>query len=221
MRGRWNAYIGAMLFCMVGVAVVGRVVDRGAARSLAYREIYEGMSNDQDGGVSDPVGREDTKESGEGGPADKRSDERCPNLLIEDRGRIYLHNTRKGRVPGVNPVRFETLGDYREFLAWQRHNGIHCPVLYLQNAVGAQGSASHAPIERARLEVRVPHGDAGDICSDERYATLCRDFKSVTHPKKVIDPPAESMPMPNVQGRTFGESAVLAYDPHNQMIGAD
>jgi hypothetical protein len=39
----------------------------------------------------------------------------------------------------VNPVEFENLEDYTEFLEWQRSQGIRCPVLYLQQSFDAQG----------------------------------------------------------------------------------
>jgi hypothetical protein len=56
----------------------------------------------------------------------------CPNVLIKQGERFYLHNTRKAEVPGVNPIVFENLEDYTEFIRWQRMNGIRCPVLSLQ-----------------------------------------------------------------------------------------
>ena len=56
----------------------------------------------------------------------------CPNVLIKQGERYYLHNTRKAEIPGINPIVFENLEDYTEFIRWQRMNGIRCPVLSLQ-----------------------------------------------------------------------------------------
>jgi hypothetical protein len=64
---------------------------------------------------------------------------RCPNLLIQKGSRFYLHNSKLAQVPGVNPVEFDNLEDYTEFLDWQRSQGIRCPVLYLQETYDAQG----------------------------------------------------------------------------------
>lgn len=64
---------------------------------------------------------------------------RCPNLLIQKGSKFYLYNTNLVEVPGVNPVEFNTLEDYTEFLEWQKSAGIRCPVLYLQNTYDAQG----------------------------------------------------------------------------------
>lgn len=65
---------------------------------------------------------------------------RCPNLLIQKGSRFYLYNSKLAQIPGVNPVEFDNLEDYTEFLDWQRSQGIRCPVLYLQETYDAQGN---------------------------------------------------------------------------------
>jgi hypothetical protein len=65
---------------------------------------------------------------------------RCPNLLIQKGSRFYLYNSKLTQVPGVNPIEFENLEDYTEFLDWQRSQNIRCPVLYLQETYDAQGN---------------------------------------------------------------------------------
>jgi hypothetical protein len=79
---------------------------------------------------------------------------RCPNLLIQKGSRFYLYNSKVAKVPGVNPVEFENLEDYTEFLDWQRSQGIRCPVLYLQHGYDAQGK----PIYKIRPSVSQPQG---------------------------------------------------------------
>ena len=65
---------------------------------------------------------------------------RCPNLLIQKGARFYLYNSKLAQVPGVNPVEFDNLEDYTEFLDWQRSQNIRCPVLFLQETYDAQGN---------------------------------------------------------------------------------
>ena len=77
---------------------------------------------------------------------------RCPNLLIQKGSRFYLYNSKVAQVPGVNPVEFENLEDYTEFLDWQRSQGIRCPVLYLQETFDAQGN----PVYKVRPSVSEP-----------------------------------------------------------------
>jgi hypothetical protein len=64
---------------------------------------------------------------------------RCPNLLIQKGSKFYLYNSKLVKVPGVNPIEFENLEDYTQFLDWQRSQNIRCPVLYLQETYDAQG----------------------------------------------------------------------------------
>jgi hypothetical protein len=64
---------------------------------------------------------------------------RCPNLLIQKGSKFYLYNSKLAKVPGVNPIEFDNLEDYTEFLEWQKAQGIRCPVLYLQQSFNAQG----------------------------------------------------------------------------------
>ena len=79
---------------------------------------------------------------------------RCPNLLIQKGSRFFLYNSAVAKVPGVNPVEFENLEDYTEFLDWQRSQGIRCPVLYLQETYDAQGN----PVYKVRPSVSEPQG---------------------------------------------------------------
>jgi hypothetical protein len=77
---------------------------------------------------------------------------RCPDLLIQKGSRFYLYNSKLAQVPGVNPVEFDNLEDYTEFLDWQRSQGIRCPVLYLQETYDAQGTR----VYKARPSVSEP-----------------------------------------------------------------
>jgi hypothetical protein len=69
------------------------------------------------------------------------SNPRCPDILVQKGSNYFLYNSKVAQVPGVNPVEFENLEDYVEFMDWQRSQGIRCPVLYLQSTFDAQGSS--------------------------------------------------------------------------------
>lgn len=79
---------------------------------------------------------------------------RCPDLLIQKDSKFYLYNSKVAKVPGVNPVEFDNLEDYTEFLDWQRSQNIRCPVLYLQQTFDAQGN----PVYKVRPSVSEPQG---------------------------------------------------------------
>jgi hypothetical protein len=62
-------------------------------------------------------------------------------MLIQKDSKFYLYNSNLAKVPGVNPVEFDNLEDYTEFLEWQKSQGVHCPVLFMQQTYDAQGEA--------------------------------------------------------------------------------
>ena len=63
----------------------------------------------------------------------------CPDTLIQKDSKFYLYNSNKPTVEGENPIIFENLEEYTEYLQWQRSKGIRCPVLYLQSSFDSQG----------------------------------------------------------------------------------
>jgi hypothetical protein len=79
---------------------------------------------------------------------------RCPNLLIQKGAKYYLYNSNISQVPGVNPIEFNNLEEYTQFLEWQRGAGIRCPVLYVQNSYDAQGES----VYKVRPSVTEPQG---------------------------------------------------------------
>ena len=81
------------------------------------------------------------REAFEGRESVNPNRDRCPNILIQKGSKLYLHNSRLASVPGVNPLKFNNLEEYVEFVDWQRGQGIRCPVLYLQHTFDAQGKS--------------------------------------------------------------------------------
>ena len=65
----------------------------------------------------------------------------CPDILVEKEGQYYLYNSKLVEIPGVNPVKFNNLEDYVEYLEWQRGQDLKCPILFLQQSYDAQGSS--------------------------------------------------------------------------------
>lgn len=65
---------------------------------------------------------------------------RCPNILLQRGNRVFLYNSDLAIVPGVNPISFNNLEEYTQFVEWQRGQGINCPVLKLQRSFDAQNN---------------------------------------------------------------------------------
>uniref|UniRef100_A0A6C0F9N3 Uncharacterized protein n=1 Tax=viral metagenome TaxID=1070528 RepID=A0A6C0F9N3_9ZZZZ len=82
------------------------------------------------------------------------TDEKCPNLLIQKDGKIYLTNTKEKEVPGVNPIVFDNLEEYVEFMKWHRSQGLKCPVLFLQKTHDTQGKITY----KVRPDIIDPQG---------------------------------------------------------------
>ena len=64
----------------------------------------------------------------------------CPNMLIRKGKELHLVYSNKPEVPGVNPVKFDNLEEYAEFVNFQKANNKQtCPILYLQETETATG----------------------------------------------------------------------------------
>ena len=125
---------------------------------------------------------------------------RCPNILIQKGKNLYLYNSKIAKVPGVNPIKFNNLEDYVEFIQWQRSQGIRCTVLFLQHSYDTQGK----PIYKIRPSPTDPQGGLPPIVPEGR--TLAQQVKLFDAGRD--DPP-------------YNENAYPAYDPLNLYIGDD
>tara|TARA_Y100001980_G_C14447720_1_gene232314 strand:+ start:315 stop:890 length:576 start_codon:yes stop_codon:yes gene_type:complete len=67
----------------------------------------------------------------------------CPNILFEKDNNIYLYNSRYAKIPGRNPIKFNNLDEYIQFLKWERSQNINCPVLFLQHSYDIQGNETY------------------------------------------------------------------------------
>jgi len=124
----------------------------------------------------------------------------CPNLLIKRGSEIYLLNKRKAVIPGVNPIRFDNLEQYAEYLQWQRRVGIHCPVLYFEESFNAQ----NVPTWRFASDPFDPQG--GNPPYDVMQGAGNQQVGKLLDANVDTNPPANS-------------GGYAAFDPDNQNIG--
>ena len=138
---------------------------------------------------------------------------RCPNLLIQKGSRFYLYNSKVAKVPGVNPVEFDNLEDYTEFLDWQRSQGIRCPVLYLQETFDAQGN----PVYKIRPSVSEPQAGLppsiassfGDILNESDLGVP--NGLAYPNPTLLVDSTRNDPP--------FNKNSYPAYDETSYYVG--
>jgi hypothetical protein len=137
---------------------------------------------------------------------------RCPNLLIQKGSRFYLYNSKVAKVPGVNPIEFENLEDYTEFLDWQRSQGIRCPVLYLQQTYDAQGN----PVYKVRPSVTEPQSglppsiasSIGNIIPEQPTNS---GIPSLPNPTLLVDATRNDPP--------YNTNSYPAYDESSYYVG--
>ena len=68
------------------------------------------------------------------------TDDLCPTLLIKRGDQVMLFNKNVPEMPGENPIFFDNLEQYKEYVKKQRElYDQNCPVLFLQEEVNAQG----------------------------------------------------------------------------------
>jgi hypothetical protein len=120
----------------------------------------------------------------------------CPNILIQKGSAFYLYNSKRAKVPGVNPIHFNTLEDYVEFIKWQRSQGIRCPVLYLQQTYDTQGNEKYMVRTDSELNTVPPEFRGAPTLPPE---TLLLDATRT-------DPP-------------YNQDHYPSFDPMNQYIG--
>lgn len=69
--------------------------------------------------------------------------DKCPNLLIKNGKELHLLNTKKAKIPGVNPIKFDNLEEYAQFVKYQKYMNINCPVLYYEQTYDVQNNKGY------------------------------------------------------------------------------
>ncbi len=62
----------------------------------------------------------------------------CPDLLIRRGTRLQLINTKNKRIPGINPIYFQNLDEYVQYIRFLKSTGKNCPILYFQETYDTQ-----------------------------------------------------------------------------------
>jgi hypothetical protein len=142
---------------------------------------------------------------------------KCPNLLIQKGCKIYLQNTELANVPGVNPLIFENLEQYVDFVTWQRSQGINCPVLFLQHSYDAQGD------EVYKVQTS-PTEPQGGLPPSNTSSSSSSNTSSATTPMHLplADPNYnQHIPLINAENDfpPFNQNMPPAYDPSSFYIG--
>ena len=136
----------------------------------------------------------------------KSTNTRCPNMLIEKDGDYYLYNSKLAIVPGVNPIRFNSLEDYSEFVDWQNSNNISCPILYLQYSTDAQNNE----LIQVKPSIFENQGGLPSINRDP----LNKDSKEFIESNKILDATRDN-------NKKYNTNMLAGIDTQNQDIGLE
>ena len=129
--------------------------------------------------------------------------QQCPNLLLQKNNEIFLYNTKLANVPGVNPIKFNNLDEYTEFVEWQRSQKINCPILFLQQNYDAQGNTVYSTRSSPdNLQGGLPNMYLGNTKDNE--------FEDKEY-SKLLDASRDDPP--------YNKNSHPAYDQQNQYVG--
>lgn len=134
------------------------------------------------------------------------SNVRCPNMLIEKDGGYYLYNSKLAIVPGVNPIKFNSLEEYSEFIEWQNSQNINCPILYLQYSTDAQNNE----LIQVKPSIFENQGGLPSIDRDP----LNKDSKEFIESNKILDATRDN-------NKKYNTNMLAGIDTHNQDIGLE
>lgn len=71
------------------------------------------------------------------------TNEFCHDLIEERNNKIYVYNSKSELIPGINPLVFGNLEDYKKHMAWKVKNGSDCPVLYIKRKYTTQNKLGY------------------------------------------------------------------------------
>jgi len=141
----------------------------------------------------------------------------CANILVKKGNKIYLKMSGKAEIPGVNPMVFDNLNQYVEFLQWQRSQNIKCPVLYLEHSYNAQGDE----VYKMRPDMFNSEGGLNSYTPDKydnranfKHNTERTSFERVVGDKSLLLDASRNDP-------PYNKNQYPGFDPQNQYIGLE
>jgi hypothetical protein len=71
------------------------------------------------------------------------TNEFCHNLIEERNGKIHVYNSNSEIIPGLNPLEFKNLEEYKKYMDWKKKDGSDCPVLYIKRKYTTQNQLGY------------------------------------------------------------------------------
>jgi len=132
-------------------------------------------------------------------------------MLIEKDGKILLFNSKLASVPGVNPIQFNSLEEYSEFIEWQKSQNINCPILYLQYTTDTQNN----DLFQIKPSIFENSGGLSSTKSNTLPGKLSEEY---FEKNKMLDATLNSTPNSNIK---FNSEMYSGFDQYNQNVGVN
>ena len=125
----------------------------------------------------------------------------CPTTLIKKGNQILLYNPKLAKIPGVNPIKLDSLKDYEEYLKWQKANNLTCPILHLERMYDTQGNEQY--------EIKPSY------MLDQPAGFYNHDLPSISKPPSL----EKLLNANNDNNLPYNNNSYPSFDPYNQNIG--
>jgi|TARA_B110000259_G_scaffold147828_1_gene166707 hypothetical protein len=141
----------------------------------------------------------------------KSSNDKCPTMLIEKDGKIFLFNSKAEIQPNINPIQFENLEEYAEFVELQKSKNINCPILFLQYTTDTQNN----DLLQIKPSIFETQGGLPINKSETLKTTLQPDYFEKNEMQNAV---LDSNPESTVK---FNAGMYSSFDQYNQNVGLD
>ena len=124
--------------------------------------------------------------------------DKCPNILVQKDNKYYLFNNKLIPVPGVNPIVFNNITEYNQFVKWLQQTDTNCPILQVKHVQDIQGKDVLKYIQTSAE-------------TDGGLPPLSSVNLEIERAQKI----PQNKPVP------FNSADMAGYDPQTQNIGID
>ena len=129
---------------------------------------------------------------------------KCYNMLIEHSNKFYLLNNKEKITKDTNPIIFDSLEEYKQFVEEEDLKGTKCPVVFLQYTTNTQNEE----LLQVKPSIFENNGGIQFKYKDKEYYNK----------NKMLDATKESTPGKN---KIFNKNMYSGFDKENQNIGRD
>ena len=129
---------------------------------------------------------------------------KCYNMLIEHSNKFYLLNNKEKITKDTNPIIFDSLEEYKQFVEEEDSKGNKCPVVFLQYTTNTQNEE----LLQVKPSIFENNGGIQFKYNDKEYYNK----------NKMLDATKDSTPGKN---KIFNKNMYSGFDKENQNIGRD